>query len=52
MGIGGEPCPATSFLDVIEAFDEDDQTEAIVTIRETGGAPQASLATSRRKLPR
>jgi succinyl-CoA synthetase alpha subunit len=37
VGIGGDPVPGTSFVDVLERFQADDETEAIVLIGEIGG---------------
>ena len=34
IGIGGDPVPGTSFIDVLDAFQNDSQTEAIVMIGE------------------
>jgi succinyl-CoA synthetase alpha subunit len=37
VGIGGDPVPGTSFVDVIELFENDPQTELIVMSGEIGG---------------
>ncbi len=37
VGIGGDPVAGTSFLDVIQEFNKDDQTEAILMMGEIGG---------------
>ncbi len=37
VGIGGDPIKGTSFLDVLKAFNDDEQTEAVVLIGEIGG---------------
>lgn len=37
VGIGGDPIPGTSFVDVLELFENDDQTELIVMSGEIGG---------------
>ena len=43
VGIGGDPINGSSFLDHIEKFNEDPETEAVVMIGEIGG-PQESEA--------
>ncbi|PCJ51547.1 MAG: hypothetical protein COA73_17180 [Candidatus Hydrogenedentota bacterium] len=37
VGIGGDPVHGTTFTDVLELFEADDETEAIVLIGEIGG---------------
>ena len=37
VGLGGDPVPGTSFVDVLEMFENDDQTELIVMSGEIGG---------------
>ena len=38
VGIGGDPVPGSSFIDIIELFQDDDETELIVMAGEIGGS--------------
>jgi len=44
VGIGGDPIIGTSFVDVLELFQADDQTKAIVLIGEIGGRAEIDAA--------
>jgi succinyl-CoA synthetase alpha subunit len=44
VGIGGDPVPGSSFIDIIELFEADDQTELIVLSGEIGGDAEEQAA--------
>src|SRR5438445_6656451 len=44
VGIGGDPVPGSSFVDVLELFQADEQTELIVLSGEIGGTDEEQAA--------
>ena len=49
IGIGGDPIPGTTFLDLLEAFERDDATDAVLLIGEIGGSEEERAAAFIRK---
>jgi succinyl-CoA synthetase alpha subunit len=44
VGIGGDPVPGSSFVDIIELFEADEETELIVLSGEIGGSAEEEAA--------
>src|SRR6188474_806222 len=44
VGIGGDPVVGSSFTDILERFEADDETEVVVLVGEIGGAEEEKAA--------
>jgi succinyl-CoA synthetase alpha subunit len=45
VGIGGDPVPGSSFVDILAKFEEDRETELVVMVGEIGGDEEEKAAT-------
>ena len=44
VGIGGDPTPGSTFIDILDLFEADDETELIVLVGEIGGDEEEKAA--------
>jgi succinyl-CoA synthetase alpha subunit len=44
VGIGGDPIPGSDFIDILEKFEADDETEMVVLVGEIGGDAEERAA--------